>query len=80
MRVFLKAHDLISSRTLSSSHTEILRVIPGSAHLEEDRKIKTDLEGCQHDGGWVYNAPTWMLLGEQVSSICLLCIAFPREV
>lgn len=49
--VLLKAHDLISSRTLSSSHAEILQVISGSARLEENHRIKTDLEGCQHDGG-----------------------------
>lgn len=50
MRIFLKDHNLISSGTLSSSHKEILHVTPGSARLEENHRIKTALEGCQHNG------------------------------
>lgn len=80
MRVFRKAHDLISSWTLSSSRREILHVKPGSARLEENRRIKADLQGCQHDGGWVYDGPTWMLLREQVLPIRYLCIILLGEV
>lgn len=54
MRAFLKAHKLISCHKLSSLHTEILHVIPGNGHLDENHRIKTDLGGCQHDGGLVY--------------------------
>lgn len=68
MRVFLKAHNLISSGTLSSLHTEILHVIPGSGRLKENHRIKTDLEGCQHDG----NGCTMHLPGCYLESRCHL--------
>lgn len=58
MRVLRKGHDLISSCTLSSSHRETLHVKPRGARLEENRRIKTDLQGCQRDGGWVYDGST----------------------
>lgn len=51
-RVFLKAQELIIAiPKLSSLHREILHVTQTSAHLEENCRIKTDLEGCQREGG-----------------------------
>lgn len=70
MRVFLKAHDPVTSLTLSFSHTEIPHVIPGSVHLEENSRKRHIWSVANMMVEVCAMQPTQILLGEQVPSIC----------
>jgi len=66
------------------SQTQLLAHGDTACNTEErspGRRLQNkELEGCQRDGGWVCNAPTQMLPGEQVSSICFPCTVLLGEV